>query len=364
MNRKSAPKTTTRKHMKLGKRTTTKRGKRTLQRGGVVPEKLKCDIKDTFEYKGKHYCFFTKVQDVPEGNTKEAIIRTVNYAMGPNNPIYTYMVKYPKKTSLTIITLDYIQTLDGELENPPAEIKRKLASSRRLMTSTGNMHDNSGVGVTSSASNKQKSPIKNSLRHSASMSGEKSTSAKGNVKFNKYPPQRRYYHHNQQTKHGILRSDELDSTSSPNRIRSSENGYSESEEQQTTADIMQSYNLAAIDIDDNNNISMITYDEKGKELIKDLGQIISQNLLKEDKTRQFKDALKNKTLDEKASFTIFTSLKDKKTYICEYIQENDLVNCRDIYDNKNKHANLVASNAEYIPPTKIESTYDEPVHMQ
>lgn len=336
MNRKSAPKTTTRKHMKLGKRTTTKRGKRTLQRGGVVPEKLKCDIKDTFEYKGKHYCFFTKVQDVPEGNTKKAIIRTVNYAMGLNNPIYTYMVKYPKKNGLTIITLDYIQTLDGELENPPAEIKRKLASNRRrpLGTSSSRKSPNNSPQKTKSrrvtfkpGSNEKVLPSTSTPLRSASMSGEKPSSA---------------------------------------------NNYGRNRE-------LMENNLDELEIKDGKVYRHVIFPKYTDEYNEDKGykenkgQLKTYNITPEGMISQFSAKNKDSTLDDLLSqnkeahqsieedqlfFTVYKEEKTNEVYICGYLEHSEKMKYIKLSEN-----NTIDTTAIYIPPTELESTYDEPVHM-
>jgi len=334
MNRKSTPKTTTRKHMKLGKRTTTKHGKRTLQRGGVVTEKQNCDIKDTFEYKGKHYCFFTKVQDVPEGNTKEAIIRTVNYAMGPNNPIYTYMVKYPKNKGLTIITLDYIQTLDGELENPPAEIKhrRKLATRRPLRTSSSRKSPNNSPkqksrGVTfRSGSNEKVLPSTSTHLRSASMSGEKPSSA---------------------------------------------NNYGKNRE-------LMENNLDELEIKDGKVYRHVIFERydtnQATEYSEDKGPLKTYNITPAGMISQFSAKIKDNTLDTLLSqnkeahqsieedqlfFTVYGEQHTGEVYICGYLEHSKKMKCIKL----SKTKNTIDTTAIYIPPTEIESIYDEPVQI-
>jgi hypothetical protein len=121
MNRKSAPKNTTRKHMKLGRHTTTKRCKRTLQRGGVA-----CEEKDTFEYKGKRYCFLDK-EKLNNSYEKTKTSEKGHYFAYTNTNNKYILVNLTANQDLELEpSILKVNSLDGELINPLAEPKHAL----------------------------------------------------------------------------------------------------------------------------------------------------------------------------------------------------------------------------------------------
>ena len=299
-------------------RKTQKRTKPCNQRGGVM-----CSDASTFEYQGKKYCSMTirdaqsvyeKLSDSEKQTKYHAIeIKIVKIGTITGKNMYLHDLKQNRTTTRVQLSQNYGEILNPVFTNEnPTSPRSKNNSPLR-----------------SRSPSRRNSPPKSVKKPRSAMKG---TQPKPNPKVG----------------HGSRSIMFISPRKSSN--------YGEDSKTQ----IMMEYNLADIHIDDETN-SVIKTKFVGEDKFSDetQGELVTQpTLTMESKERQIKDFIKYNTPH---FFTVFKA-KDDNVYLCEYNPEHpeeNQIHCRNIRGDK-KNDSLVSEDAVYIPPTDIESIYDEP----